>query len=54
MICVNGDGGFGQLMVDFTTAVREELPIKIVIFNDSKIKNIAKEQALHLRCGRGP
>jgi pyruvate oxidase len=47
VICVNGDGGFGQLMADFTTAVREELPIKVVIFNDSKIKNIAKEQALY-------
>ena len=47
VICVNGDGGFGQLMADFTTAVREELPVKVVIFNDSKIKNIAKEQALY-------
>lgn len=47
VICVNGDGGFGQLMADFTTAVREELPVKIVVFNDGKIKNIAKEQALY-------
>jgi pyruvate oxidase len=47
VICVNGDGGFGQLMADFTTAVREELPVNVVIFNDSKIKNIAKEQALY-------
>ena len=47
VICVNGDGGFGQLMADFTTAVREELPVKVVVFNDGKIKNIAKEQALY-------
>lgn len=45
VICVNGDGGFGQLMADFTTAVREKLPIKVIVFNDGKIKNIAKEQA---------
>ena len=47
VICVNGDGGFGQLMADFTTAVREELPVKIIVFNDGKIKNIAKEQAMY-------
>ena len=47
VICVNGDGGFGQLMADFTTAVREKLPVKVVVFNDGKIKNIAKEQALY-------
>jgi pyruvate oxidase len=46
-IAVNGDGGFGMLMADFTTAVREELPVKVLVFNDSKIKNIAKEQALY-------
>lgn len=47
IICVNGDGGFGQLMADFTTAVREKLPIKVILFNDGKIKNIAKEQAMY-------
>ena len=47
VICVNGDGGFGQLMADFTTAVREKLPVKVVVFNDGKIKNIAKEQAMY-------
>jgi pyruvate oxidase len=46
-IAVNGDGGFGMLMADFTTAVREGLPVKVIVFNDSKIKNIAKEQALY-------
>jgi len=47
IICVNGDGGFGQLMGDFTTAVREKLPVKVIVFNDGKIKNIAKEQAMY-------
>jgi pyruvate oxidase len=44
VICLTGDGGFGMLMADFTTAVRENLPIKIIVFNDGKLKNIKKEQ----------
>lgn len=34
-----------MLMADFTTAVYNGLPIKIVLFNDNKLKNIKKEQA---------
>ncbi len=45
VVCVTGDGGFGMLMADFTTAVRENLPVKIVLFNDGKLKNIKKEQS---------
>ena len=44
VITVTGDGGFAMLMGDFTTAVREELPITIVLFNDGQLKNIKKEQ----------
>lgn len=44
--CIAGDGGFGMLMADFTTAVREKLPIKVVLFNDGRLKNIVKEQAI--------
>jgi pyruvate oxidase len=44
VICLTGDGGFGMLMADFTTAVREKLPIKIIVFNDGELKNIKKEQ----------
>ncbi|MAG20346.1 pyruvate dehydrogenase [archaeon] len=44
VICITGDGGFGMLMADFTTAVREKLPIKVILFNDEKLKNIKKEQ----------
>jgi thiamine pyrophosphate-dependent acetolactate synthase large subunit-like protein len=33
-----------MLMADFTTAVRERLPVRVVLFNDGKLKNIAKEQ----------
>ena len=44
VICLSGDGGFGMLMADFTTAIRESLAIKIIVFNDGKLKNIKKEQ----------
>ncbi len=43
VICLTGDGGFGMLMADFTTAVREKLNIVVVVFNDGALKNIKKE-----------
>ena len=33
-----------MLMADFTTAVREDLAITVIVFNDGKLKNIKKEQ----------
>ncbi|MHA2378219.1 MAG: thiamine pyrophosphate-dependent enzyme [Candidatus Thorarchaeota archaeon] len=44
VVCLTGDGGFGMVMADFTTAVREKLPIKVIVFNDGMLKNIKKEQ----------
>ena len=44
VLCICGDGGFSMLMADFTTAVRENLGIKVILFNDGKLKNIKKEQ----------
>jgi pyruvate oxidase len=44
VICLTGDGGFSMLMADFTTAVRENLSINVIVFNDEKLKNIKKEQ----------
>ncbi|MHA1556804.1 MAG: thiamine pyrophosphate-binding protein [Candidatus Heimdallarchaeota archaeon] len=43
VICLAGDGGFGMLMADFTTAVREKLNLIAIVFNDQKLKNIKKE-----------
>lgn len=43
VVGVTGDGGFGMLMADFTTEVREKLAVNILIFNDGKLKNISKE-----------
>ena len=34
-----------MLASDITTAVRERLPITVIVFNDGKLKNIVKEQA---------
>ena len=44
VVCVTGDGGFSMLMADFTTAVRENLNVKVIVFNDGCLKNIKKEQ----------
>lgn len=44
VVCLTGDGGFGMLMADFTTAVREKLPVNVIVMNDGRLKNIKKEQ----------
>ncbi len=44
IICVTGDGGFSMLMTDFITAVKHNLKIVIIIFNNSKLGLITLEQ----------
>lgn len=44
VVAICGDGGFAQVMQDFVTAVKYELPIKIVILNNSRIGMIKYEQ----------
>lgn len=44
VVCLAGDGGFGMLMADFTTAVLNDLDISVILFNDYCLKNIKKEQ----------
>jgi pyruvate oxidase len=41
---VAGDGGFGQYAMEFTTAVKYQLPIKLVLLNNSELGKISKEQ----------
>ena len=41
---VAGDGGFGQYAMELTTAVQFQLPIKLVLLNNSEIGKISKEQ----------
>jgi thiamine pyrophosphate-dependent acetolactate synthase large subunit-like protein len=44
VIAIAGDGGFAMLMADFVTAVKYDLPITCVVFNNSKLGFIALEQ----------
>lgn len=44
-ICaVAGDGGFGQYMAEMTTLVKYNMPIKVVLLNNSELGKISKEQ----------
>lgn len=44
VVALCGDGGFGMLMADFLTAVKYELPITVVVFNNGKLGLIQAEQ----------
>ncbi|MFT9849879.1 pyruvate oxidase [Aneurinibacillus sp. REN35] len=50
-----GDGGFAMTMADFVTAVKYELPIIVVVFNNQKIAMIKFEQEVlgNLEYGTG-
>jgi pyruvate dehydrogenase (quinone) len=41
-----GDGGFAMLMADFLTAVRHELPVKVIINNNNAYGQILWEQII--------
>jgi len=50
VISVSGDGGFGQYMGDFNTAVKYNMNITHVLLNNSQLGKISKEQ----RAGEWP
>ncbi len=50
VVSVSGDGGFGQYMAEFTTAVRYEMNLTHVLLNNSELGKISKEQ----RAGHWP
>nr|MDJ0941695.1 thiamine pyrophosphate-binding protein [Woeseiaceae bacterium] len=50
VISVSGDGGFGQYLGDFTTAVKYNMNITHVLLNNSELGKISKEQ----RAGEWP
>jgi thiamine pyrophosphate-dependent acetolactate synthase large subunit-like protein/nitrite reductase/ring-hydroxylating ferredoxin subunit/CDGSH-type Zn-finger protein len=50
VISISGDGGFGQYMAEFTTAVRYEMNITHVLLNNNELGKISKEQ----RAGHWP
>lgn len=44
VVSVSGDGGFGQYMAEFSTAVLYEMNITHVLLNNSELGKISKEQ----------
>src|SRR5204863_8503710 len=44
VISLSGDGGFTMLMGDFLTLAQHELPVKVVVFNNSALGSIELEQ----------
>jgi len=46
VICITGDGGFTQVMGDFATALKYQLPIKVFIINNKRLGMIMQEQKL--------
>ncbi len=43
VIAVAGDGGFGQYLAEFTTAVRYNMDITLVLLNNHQLGKISKE-----------
>jgi thiamine pyrophosphate-dependent acetolactate synthase large subunit-like protein len=50
VISVSGDGGFGQYLGDFTTAVKYNMNITHILLNNAELGKISKEQ----RAGEWP
>jgi Thiamine pyrophosphate-requiring enzymes [acetolactate synthase, pyruvate dehydrogenase (cytochrome), glyoxylate carboligase, phosphonopyruvate decarboxylase] len=43
-VCITGDGGFTMVMGDFLTAVKNDLCIKVFLFNNKQLGMIMQEQ----------
>jgi acetolactate synthase-1/2/3 large subunit len=46
IVCFVGDGGLGMVLAELETVVRYNLPITVVVFNDSKLSLIAVKAKL--------
>lgn len=44
VIAVAGDGGFGQYLADFTTLVKYNMNVSVIVLNNSELGKISKEQ----------
>jgi thiamine pyrophosphate-dependent acetolactate synthase large subunit-like protein len=44
VVSVSGDGGFGQYLAEFTTAVKYSMNITHILLNNSQLGKISKEQ----------
>lgn len=49
VVSVSGDGGLGQYLADFTTAVKYQMPICHVVLNNAELGKISREQFGGLR-----
>lgn len=47
-VCITGDGGFTMVMGDFLTAVKNNLCIKVFIFNNKQLGMIMQEQKVEV------
>ncbi|MFM9797283.1 thiamine pyrophosphate-dependent enzyme, partial [Streptomyces turgidiscabies] len=43
VVSMSGDGGFAMLMGDFLTLVQYDLPVKVVLFNNSSLGMVELE-----------
>ena len=44
IFAVAGDGGLGQYLAEFSTAVKYNMPIKLILLNNSELGKISREQ----------
>jgi thiamine pyrophosphate-dependent acetolactate synthase large subunit-like protein/rubredoxin len=44
IVCITGDGGFTQVMGDFLTALKYQMPVKVFIINNKCLGMIMQEQ----------
>jgi len=44
VVAIAGDGGFGQYLAEFTTAVKYDMPITLILLNNSELAKISREQ----------
>ena len=49
VVSISGDGGLGQYLADFTTAVKYSLPIVHIVLNNDELAKISREQVGELR-----
>ena len=47
-VCITGDGGFSMVMGDFMTAVKNDISVKVFIFNNKQLGMIMQEQKVEL------
>jgi thiamine pyrophosphate-dependent acetolactate synthase large subunit-like protein len=49
VVAVTGDGGFGQYLAEFTTAVKYRMPILHVLLDNGELGKISREQVSAIR-----